>query len=279
MAEMADDVLERIVAGKSRRLRAAEEKCSLKSLWQCLEQEAPQPRTWALAPERFGVIAEIKRASPSLGKIAWACSLEQLVTAYTAGGAAAISVLTEEDFFQGSLADLQYVRSLTGLPVLRKDFLWTEYQVVESRVYGADAILLIVALLEGQTLKRLLALAEELQLQVLVECHDREEVELALNAGAKVIGINNRNLRTFEVHLATTLELSSSVPAHCVLVSESGIHQPEDAAVVARSGANAVLVGESCVRNGEPGDHIASLLKHGRQDFRQRDQRARKKQG
>jgi len=268
---IVDDVLERILASKSKRLRAAEEKCSLRSLWQRLEQEVPPPRPWALAAQRFDVIAEIKRASPSLGKIAWSCSLEQLVAAYAAGGAAAISVLTEEDFFQGSLADLRHVRSLTSRPVLRKDFLWTDYQLVESRVCGADAILLIACLLDGQTLRRLITLAGELQLQVLVECHDRREVELALGAGAQVIGINNRNLHNFAVRLETTVELSTLVPANCVLVSESGIQRPEDAALVARSGANAVLVGESCVRQGDPGAHVAALLKQGRQEWRRRE--------
>lgn len=263
---MSSDILNKIVARKQERLRAAENKTSLPELRKQLEREKPERRPWPLARNRFDLIAEVKKASPSLGEIKWVCSLPELVQGYKQGGAGVISVLTEEDFFRGSLQDLAEVRRLSGLPVLRKDFLWTEYQLVESRLHGADAILLIVALLPEENLKNLLVLARELELETLVECHDRQEVELALRAGAKTIGINNRNLRTFEVKLETTLELVKLIPNDCIVVSESGIRKPEDAGKVAAAGANAVLVGESCVRQADPARHIASLLDMGRKE-------------
>ena len=260
---MGADILQKIVAKKQERLNQAQSRVPLKELLRRV-QDAPQRRPWPLAPARFDVIAEVKRASPSLGPIPWACSLPELVQGYEQGGAGVISVLTEEDFFQGTLEDLVNVRNQATLPILRKDFIFTEYQVVESRVYGADAILLIVALLGEKELVALLKLAAEMELETLVECHDREEVKLALASGARTIGINNRNLRTFEVSLDTTVELMDMISAGCVAVSESGIHTPEDAGYVAATGVSAVLVGESCVRSGSPATHISALLAEGR---------------
>ena len=264
---MSRDILQEIVAKKTERLHAAEARLSLGELWRRLEEKKPERRPWSILPGQFGLIAEVKKASPSKGQIAWGCALPELVSGYEQGGAGAISVLTEEDFFLGSLADLATVRGLTGLPLLRKDFMWTEYQLVESRVHGADAVLLIVAMLSGTALAALLQLAGRLELEVLVECHNRAEVEIALQAGAKMIGINNRDLRTFAVSLQTTRELAVLIPPTCTLVSESGIKAPEDAATVAQAGANAVLVGESCVRQGQPAAHIEALLAAGRRVY------------
>ncbi|MHB1406250.1 MAG: indole-3-glycerol phosphate synthase TrpC [Desulfitobacteriaceae bacterium] len=260
---MSADILQRIVAKKQERLNQAQSRVPLKELLRRV-QDASQHRPWPLAPARFDVIAEVKRASPSLGPIPWACSLPELVQGYEQGGAGVISVLTEEDFFQGTIEDLVNVRNQTEVPVLRKDFIFTEYQVVESRVCGADVILLIVALLGEQELAALIKMATEMELEALVECHDREEVKIALAAGARTIGINNRNLRTFEVSLDTTVELMGMIPAGCLAVSESGIHTPEHAGYVADTGVSAVLVGESCVRSGNPAAHIAALLAEGR---------------
>ncbi|MFZ3101483.1 MAG: indole-3-glycerol phosphate synthase TrpC [Desulfitobacteriaceae bacterium] len=267
---MAADILQQIVARKQERLSKVEQLIPFDSLCRRLEIERPLRRPWPLATDRFDVIAEIKRASPSLGQIPWQHSLPELVKQYELGGAGTISVLTEQDFFCGSLEDLEQVRKETSLPILRKDFLWTEYQIVESRVAGADAILLIVALLDKVTLQRLLKVASEISLEVLVECHDLQELERAIQAGAHNIGINNRDLRTFEVSLDTTLELLQAVNQDCVIVSESGIRVPEDAGRLAAAGVNAILVGEACVRQAKPAKQVADLLEQGRKQHRQR---------
>jgi indole-3-glycerol phosphate synthase len=267
---MAEDILLKIVARKQERLNELMRVTPLAELSRRLETELPRRRPWPLAKDRFDVIAEIKRASPSLGLINWQHTLPELVHSYERGGAGVVSVLTEEDFFRGSLADLAEVRRETSLPLLRKDFLWTEYQLVESRLAGADAILLIVALLDQKTLTGLLQLAAELELEVLVECRDRGEIERAMQAGAQNIGINNRNLRTFEVSLETTIKLLPAVSKDCAVISESGIKIPADAGRLAAAGVNGILVGESCVRQAEPAKHVAGLLEQGRRQYRQR---------
>ena len=267
---MAADILQQIVARKQERLNTLQQVTPFATLCRRLDAELPERRPWPLASDRFDVIAEIKRASPSLGPINWQHTLPELVQQYELGGAGAVSVLTEEDFFCGSLADLAQVRRETGLPILRKDFLWTEYQLVESRLAGADAVLLIVALLDQKILNRLIKYAAELELETLVECHDRQEIERAIQAGARTIGINNRNLRTFTVSLETTIELLPTVPRDSVVISESGIKIPADAGRLAAAGTNGVLVGESCVRQAEPSKHVAGLLEQGRKQYRQR---------
>jgi len=257
------DILQKITAQKQKRLVEARQRKSLGELYRSLEKDTPQRRLSPLSADSFQVIAEVKRASPSLGSIPWTLSLTELVQSYEQGGAGVISVLTEEDFFGGSIRDLEQVRFESNLPVLRKDFLWTEYQLVESRLHGADIILLIVALLDRKTLTELLVLAYELELEVLVECHTREEVVQALDCGARVLGINNRNLKNFQVKLETTVELCAGISKGHVLVSESGIRTPQDASLVAACGVNAVLVGESCLRQINPGQQVADLLAQG----------------
>lgn len=267
---MAADILQKIVARKQERLNRSMELTPYNTLCRRLESELPERRPWPFTTRQFNLIAEVKRASPSLGPIAWQLTLPELVYQYELGGAGAVSVLTEEDFFRGSLADLQQVRQEIGLPLLRKDFLWTEYQLMESRAAGADAVLLIVALLEQEVLERLIKFAADLDLETLVECHDRTEIEQAIQAGAQNIGINNRNLRTFEVSLDTTLDLIKLVDHNRVVISESGIKVPGDAGSLASAGVNGILVGESCVRQANPSKHVADLLKQGRKQFRQR---------
>jgi indole-3-glycerol phosphate synthase len=261
---MESHILSSIMLRRKQRLKQAQKRCPLGQLWRQLEK-APSflRRGWSLAAESFEVIAEVKRASPSLGPIPWQFSLTDLVQAYQDGGAGVVSVLTEEDFFHGSLADLRQVRETTEIPILRKDFLWSEYQIVESRLNGADAVLLIMSLLDTELLKKLLYMAEELGLEALVECRDREEVEQALIGGAKTIGINNRDLRTFEVRLEKTLELCRLIPAECVVVSESGIKTSEDVERLATAGVNAILVGESFLRSSDPAGYIARLKRTG----------------
>jgi len=264
------DILEKILAAKRKRLSKLEAEVPLAKLWQSLEDAAPELRTWPLGKGRFELIAEIKRASPSVGKIAWGLSLPAILEGYLQGGAGALSVLTEEDFFQGGLSDFHEVRRLSPLPMLRKDFIFTEYQLVESRVHGADAILLIAAVLDEKTLKKFLKLADELSLKTLVECHDSSEIDKAVSAGARCLGINNRNLRTFEVSLETTLELMDSVPRDCTVISESGIKGPEEIIRLANAGVAGALVGESCLRQANPADYVRQLVDAGRMGYRLR---------
>jgi indole-3-glycerol phosphate synthase len=201
-------------------------------------------------PGCLGLIAEVKRASPSVGTISPDFDYLTIGRTYDKAGASAISVLTDEKYFQGRLDYMTLIRQETGIPVLRKDFIVHEAQIYEAVCAGADAILLIVAALDQDTLVRLLDTAHAFQLEVLVEVHDLPELERALDTDARIIGVNNRNLKTFTVDLAATETLAEEVPDDIVLVSESGIKTPEDAARVAAAGADALLVGESLMRSG-----------------------------
>jgi indole-3-glycerol phosphate synthase len=213
-------------------------------------------------PLALGLIAEVKKASPSVGVIDPSFDYMGIAKAYEEAGAHCLSILTDEQFFQGSLRYLTRIREQSTLPCLRKDFIIHEAQIWEASVAGADAILLIVAALDQPTLARLFKEAETFQLDVLVEVHTREELDRALDLGAKLIGINNRNLHTFEVDLATTEELSEEVPDDVILVSESGLKQRADAQRMFDSGCNAILVGESLMRAGIDGigHQVATLL-------------------
>jgi indole-3-glycerol phosphate synthase len=221
-------------------------------------------RPFALAvdrgPDELGLIAEVKKASPSAGVIAAEFDPVLIARAYEDAGAHAVSVLTDEQFFQGSLAYMMKVRQAISLPVLRKDFMIHDAQIFEAAVAGADAILLIVAALEQPLLESLYKTAQLCQLDVLVEVHTREELDRALDLDAKFIGINNRNLTTFEVDLKTTEELSEEVPEDVVLVSESGLKNNEDTKRVFEAGCNAILVGESLMRTGDVHAQVKALL-------------------
>ena len=210
--------------------------------------------------DALGLIAEVKKASPSAGVIAENFDPVLIAKAYESAGAHAISVLTDEPFFQGHLRYLTQVRSEVSLPLLRKDFIIHEAQIFESLCAGADAILLIVAALEQPQLAALHEVAANHQLDVLVEVHTDEELERALDMGARIIGINNRDLTTFKVDLHTTEKLSEEVPNDVILVSESGIKTPADTQFVFDSGANAVLVGETLMRANDAHAEIARLL-------------------
>jgi indole-3-glycerol phosphate synthase len=212
-------------------------------------------------PDALGLIAEVKKASPSAGAIVEAFDPVAIAQAYEAAGAHAVSVLTDEKFFQGHLGDLTKVRAAIRLPVIRKEFILHEVQIFEAVVAGADAILLIVAALEQPELEHLHQVASMLGLDVLVEVHTREELERALECGARLIGINNRNLTTFEVDLGATEAISEEVPEEgIVLVSESGLKTNADARRVFASGVNAILVGESLMRTGDVPGQVAALL-------------------
>ncbi len=201
-----------------------------------------------LDDEVFAVIAEIKKASPSAGVIAKSFDPVEIAKNYERAGANAISVLTDSKFFQGSLEHLKNVRNAVSLPLLRKDFIWDRAQIAESAANGADAILLIVAALAQDQLVRLLKGAKEFRLDALVEVHSVDELQRALEAGAEIVGINNRDLTTFDVDLAVTEELCREVPDEIVLVSESGIKTPQDVARVKACGVDAILVGEALMR-------------------------------
>ncbi len=226
----------------------------------CSNRKPPQDAIAALSQPGISLIAEIKRASPSRGPLAPDLNAASLAKTYETGGAAAISVLTETEYFKGSIADLEAVRGAVGLPILRKDFIFDSYQVWEARAIGADIVLLIAAALPAEAMARLYQLVNELGMTPLIEVHNREELERVLALGPPVIGINNRNLADFSVSLQTTLELGSSIPKDKILVSESGIHTREDVEILETAGVNAILVGEVLVKSSDPAAKIRELL-------------------
>ena len=207
----------------------------------------------------LAVIAEVKKASPSAGTIAEDFNPVKIAMEYEEAGANAISILTDKNYFQGDLAYIAQIREEVSLPLLRKDFIIHEAQVYEAVIAGADAILLIVGALEQEELVHLLNVADECQLDVLVEVHDLEEMDRALETDARIIGVNNRNLKTFEVSLHTTETLSEEVSSDCILVSESGILTAADAAMVKAWGADAILVGEALMRANDKVEMMARL--------------------
>lgn len=212
--------------------------------------------------EPIRLIAEIKRASPSKGVIREDFNLSEIVSAYDVKDVKAISVLTDERFFSGRLDYLGTVRGMTGKPLLRKDFIIDEYQVFESRACGADAILLIVAALDGSQLSDLLGLSNELSLDTLVEVHSHSDLEIALRCNAEIIGINNRDLKTLGVDLMTTYELVKEIPEEKIIVSESGINSRDDVEAIESAGADAILVGTTIMQADDIGRRIDELMGH-----------------
>ncbi len=268
MTTRADTFLATILASTRASLAAAKASVPVAEL----ERRAAQhrPRGWAAALRRQSatgpaVIAEIKKASPSKGLIRAAFDPAWLARRYRAGGAAALSVLTDEPFFQGSLRNLEMASDAAPLPCLRKDFMIDEYQIVEARAHRADAILLIAAALTDAELKRFAQTARTLSLDVFVEVHTAEELDRVLNAlgenGTDAIGVNNRDLKTFEVSSETSLALIDHIPTSVVRVTESGISTPDDIVRLRRAGFDAFLIGESLMRQPDPGVALAELLK------------------
>ena len=261
-----DDILQRIVAVKHEEIAAARAARSLASLREEAESRRGQQRGFeaslrrTIAAGRAGVIAEVKKASPSKGVLRADFRPAEIAESYARHGAACLSVLTDERFFQGAVAYLQQARAACELPVLRKDFMVDEYQVMEAGAMGADCILLIAACLDDAQMADLEAAAMALGLDVLVEVHDGAELDRALRLKTPLVGINNRNLRTFEVTLDTTLGLLPRVPADRLLVTESGILGPADVQRMRAADVNAFLVGEAFMRAPDPGVALASLF-------------------
>lgn len=258
------NVLEEIVAGVREDVAAREAVRPLAEVRAAAETARPAlDALAALRSAGVGVIAEVKRRSPSRGELATIADPARLAAEYEAGGARMISVLTEQRRFGGSLADLDAVRAAVRIPVLRKDFVVCSYQVHEARALGADAVLLIVAALEQNVLIGLRERIESLGMTALVEAHTEDEASRALDAGARVIGINARNLRTLDVDRSTFERIAPGLPTHVVKVAESGVRGPLDLIEYAAAGADAVLVGEGLVTNADPRQALAELVTAG----------------
>jgi len=259
------DILKRILARKQQEIVERKRITRLQELEQRVAA-ADTPRGFVAGLEkkidngRAAVIAEIKRASPSRGILRTEFNPGEIASSYEKGGAACLSVLTDIDFFKGSDAYLQQARAACSLPVIRKDFIIDPYQVYEARVLGADSILLIVAVLDDAALRELSQLARQLGMDVLVEVHDAGELERALAVPGRLIGINNRNLRSFETRLDVTLGMLEMVPEDRIVVTESGIHTQADVELLRSRGVQAFLVGEAFMKAGDPGAKLAELF-------------------
>jgi indole-3-glycerol phosphate synthase len=262
---VSSDILERILCVKREEIALAKAQQPV-SVLRALALEAPPPRGFAAALRQrvargeSAVIAEVKKASPSKGVLREHFEPASIARSYELGGAACLSVLTDERFFHGCAAYLQQARAACALPVIRKDFIIDAQQVLEARAMGADAILLIVACLEDAQMAELEAQAISLGMDVLVEAHDGDELERALRLKTPLVGINNRNLRSFEVSLQTTLDLLPQVPPERLLITESGILAPADVARMRAAGVHGFLVGEAFMRAPEPGTALAQLF-------------------
>jgi indole-3-glycerol phosphate synthase len=259
--------LDSIVAATRQRLFQRRHGVDLRTLERSAEQHVPRGFRQRLQHESqagIAVIAELKKASPSRGLIRADFQPTELARELEQAGASALSVLTDEQFFQGSLDYLREASSATSLPCLRKDFIVDEFQIVEARANCADAVLLIVAALDQKELTMLSQNAHTHGLDVLCEAHEEQELQRALDAGCDLIGINSRNLRTFQVTLDTAIRLADKIPANCVRVAESGIHSGADLARLRAAGYDAFLIGESLMKEERPGEALAKLMEEAR---------------
>ena len=259
MVDTVPDILARIVAGKRDEL--AQATISRAKLERLAEELCAGRREFRAALDRKtpAIIAEIKKASPSQGILRAEFEAAALAREYQENGAAAISVLTDGPFFQGSLADLRAARQAVRLPALRKDFTLNEYHVVEAAANGADAVLLITAILDEKQIRDLRELAGAWEMAALIEVHNQRELKTALDAGAEIVGVNNRNLKTFEVTLDTSVRLAEEIPDGVLKISESGIHSREDIQRLEQAGFHAFLVGEHLLKAASPGAALRAL--------------------
>jgi indole-3-glycerol phosphate synthase len=255
-------ILTRIVDAKRRRLERTKMRVPEAVVKHFAFKTPPSPsfREALLNEKAVRVIAEVKKASPSKGVFRPDFSVPDLVDAYTLAGASAISVVTEEDFFQGNLGWIGEIRDKSSLPVLRKDFVFDSYQIYETRNAKASAILLIVAMLRPEELRSFVSLAKEVGIDALVEVHDETELREALDAGAEIIGVNNRNLKTFNVDVQTAHRLAKLIPDDRIFVVESGIRNRSDIDALREAGADAFLIGETLIVSENPGDTLRGLL-------------------
>jgi indole-3-glycerol phosphate synthase len=255
-------ILTRVIEAKQKRLQISHTRVPEAVVKKMAETAKPAPsfRDALQGPQPVRIIAEVKKASPSKGVLKQGLDAAQLAQAYTKAGACAVSVVTEEDFFQGDLGWIKKIRSVSDLPVLRKDFVYEPFQVYETRAAGASAILFIVAMLKPQELKELISLSRELKLDALVEVHDETELAEALEAGASIIGVNNRDLKTFDVTLDTSIRLAKLIPDDRLFVVESGINTKNDIDVLRDAGADAFLIGEYFLTSPDPAAAIRGLL-------------------
>jgi indole-3-glycerol phosphate synthase len=264
-------VLDRIVAATRARVAESKRSANMRELERQAEEHVPRGFRRALASKSrdgIAVIAELKKASPSKGMIRADFRPVELACELESAGAAALSVLTDEEFFQGSLDNLRNASAVVSIPCLRKDFMVDEFQMLEARANSADAVLLIVAALTSNELVQLARAARSQSLDVLCEVHDREELRRALDAGFDLIGVNTRDLKTFKVDLQTAFDLASEFPAGAVRVAESGIHSGEDVAQLQAAGYQAFLIGESLMRSASPGTALRELMQVPSRDYR-----------
>lgn len=254
-------VLDRIVEARRHSAGLRQKLIPLNMLRMTIKRNDP-PRNFAAALSRdgFNVIAELKKASPSKGLLRADFEPATLAQQFAASGAVALSILTEEEFFQGALENIGVAHKAAAVPVLRKDFILDAWQVWESRAACADSFLLIAAILSDAALRELLAVGRELGMEALVEIHTREELERALAADAQIIGVNNRDLRTFEVRLETSLDLIEQIPDECIVVCESGIHSRQEVQQLRAAGFDAFLIGEYLMKAADPGAALKELL-------------------
>jgi indole-3-glycerol phosphate synthase len=261
-ANNSENILLRIIEKRRESVAHRKRVLPLVALKIAAEKKAPAVRDFsaAITANRVNVIAELKKASPSRGVIREQFQPAKLAAELADAGAAALSVLTEEDFFAGSLTNLKEARAAVEIPVVRKDFIFDPWQVWEARAAGADSFLLITAVLEQDLLQELLELGRQLGMEALVEIHTREELARALDADARIVGVNARDLRKFNVNLDLALELAGEIPDSCIAVAESGIHSHEELMRLSEAGFDAFLIGEQLMKHAQPGDELRRLL-------------------
>lgn len=257
------NILEKIIADKYREVADKSSVLPIKLLEQSIyfEGKVVSMKKYVTNPEKSGIIAEFKRKSPSKGMINGSASVEQVSIGYMQAGASALSILTDKEYFGGSNEDLKVVRKYNFCPILRKDFVVDEYQIIEAKSIGADCILLIAAALEPGKLKSLAAFAKSLGLEVLLEVHDGEELDRCLNDHVDLVGINNRNLKTFEVSLDTSLNLINKIPSNFVKISESGISDPNTMIELKKAGFDGFLIGENFMKSARPEQAAYNFIK------------------
>jgi indole-3-glycerol phosphate synthase len=258
----SQNILHRIVEARVQSIAHRKRVLPEVALKIAVEKKVAPPRDFVGALSRTGginIISELKKASPSRGVIRQEYAPAALAASLEEAGAAALSVLTEEDFFSGSLADLKEASRVTKIPILRKDFIVDPWQVWETRAAGADSFLLIAAILDDSSLRELLDLGRSLKMEALVEVHSREELKRALAAGARIVGVNNRDLRDFQVHVETSLELAEAIPDDRIAVSESGLRSHNDLVRLQLAGFDAFLIGEQVMQSADPGTALREL--------------------